>query len=55
MIFIIIRYNYPPQRSRMNVEDGKAEGIMGTIEPVTEMMMSTQPIHSLDWYIFSII
>lgn len=46
----IFKYIYPPQRSHMNLEDGKAEGIMGTVEPVADMMMSTQPIHSIDWH-----
>ncbi|KAH7820147.1 putative WD repeat-containing protein 92 [Monocercomonoides exilis] len=45
----IWRYRYPSQRWRVDPEDGKTEGVMGEVEHVCEQMLSSQPIHSIDW------
>lgn len=44
----LYKYNYPPQRSVQD-SDGKAKGVVGSIELLNEKEFSPQPISSMDW------
>ncbi|KAA6395632.1 MAG: hypothetical protein EZS28_008842 [Streblomastix strix] len=46
----IFKYAYPSERSRIDLEDGKAVGVMGEIKHIQNQIISTQPIHTIDWH-----
>lgn len=44
------KYCYPPQRSRTAPDDENPEGIPGTLELLSQIEVSPQPIVQMDWH-----